>query len=196
MELPPLAARQRAAVSPQVWSVLALRAARGHGGDPSSPIGSGFGSESGTGSGSVGGTGSGSVGGTGSGSESGTGSESVGGTVRNKTRSTAEGLLDYSHFTCVLGLAKGLRPRTRARGAFGALHQSSGRLVRWWCLERKDTMLIIYQVVLSFVEDVAVLTPRIAHHDPDLARQLRRASSSVALNIAEVAPGQAWEVKA
>jgi four helix bundle protein len=46
-------------------------------------------------------------------------------------------------------------------------------------------MLIIYQVVLSFVEDVALLTPRIAHHDPDLARQLRRASSSVALNLAE-----------
>ena len=46
-------------------------------------------------------------------------------------------------------------------------------------------MLIIYQVVLSFVEDIAALTPRIAHHDPDLARQLRRASSSVALNLAE-----------
>ena len=46
-------------------------------------------------------------------------------------------------------------------------------------------MLIIYQVVLSFVEDVALLTPRIAHHDPDLARQLRRASTSVALNVAE-----------
>ena len=46
-------------------------------------------------------------------------------------------------------------------------------------------MLIIYQFVLSFVEDVAVLTPRIAHHDPDLARQLRRASSSVAPNVAE-----------
>jgi four helix bundle protein len=46
-------------------------------------------------------------------------------------------------------------------------------------------MLVIYSVILSFVEDVATLTPRIAHHDPDLARQLRRASSSVALNCAE-----------
>ena len=46
-------------------------------------------------------------------------------------------------------------------------------------------MLNIYPVILSFVADVAQLTPRIAHHDPDLARQLRRASSAVALNTAE-----------
>ena len=46
-------------------------------------------------------------------------------------------------------------------------------------------MLNIYSVILEFVADIAELTPRIAHHDPDLARQLRRASSSVALNCAE-----------
>ena len=46
-------------------------------------------------------------------------------------------------------------------------------------------MLVIYSVILSFVEDVAKLTPRIAHHDPDLARQLRRASTAVALNCSE-----------
>ena len=46
-------------------------------------------------------------------------------------------------------------------------------------------MLQIYPIILSFVADVAELTPRIAHHDPDLARQLRRASSSVALNCSE-----------
>ena len=46
-------------------------------------------------------------------------------------------------------------------------------------------MLNIYPVILDFVSDVAVLVPRIAHHDPDLARQLRRASTSVALNCAE-----------
>ena len=46
-------------------------------------------------------------------------------------------------------------------------------------------MLIIYPIILSFVEDIALLTPRIAHHDPDLARQLRRSASSVALNCSE-----------
>ena len=46
-------------------------------------------------------------------------------------------------------------------------------------------MLNIYPVILSFVADVAELTPRIAHHDPDLARQLRRAASAVALNTSE-----------
>src|SRR5580765_2277438 len=46
-------------------------------------------------------------------------------------------------------------------------------------------MRVIYSAILSFVADVAELTTRIAHHDPDLARQLRRASTSVALNTAE-----------
>jgi four helix bundle protein len=46
-------------------------------------------------------------------------------------------------------------------------------------------VLDICAVILSFVADVAELTPRIAHHDPDLARQLRRAASAVALNSAE-----------
>ena len=46
-------------------------------------------------------------------------------------------------------------------------------------------MLKLYPVILSVVEDLARLAPRIANHDPDLARQLRRASTSVALNTAE-----------
>ena len=46
-------------------------------------------------------------------------------------------------------------------------------------------MLNIYPVILSFVADVAKLTTRIGNHDPDLARQLRRASTSVVLNTAE-----------
>jgi four helix bundle protein len=46
-------------------------------------------------------------------------------------------------------------------------------------------MLNIYPVILSFVADVAELTTRIGHHDADLARQLRRASTSVVLNTAE-----------
>ena len=35
-------------------------------------------------------------------------------------------------------------------------------------------MLRLYPVILSFVADIAELVPRIAHHDPDLARQLLR----------------------
>jgi four helix bundle protein len=46
-------------------------------------------------------------------------------------------------------------------------------------------MLRIYSVILSFVEDVAPLIGRIARSDPDLARQLRRASAAVVLNTAE-----------
>jgi len=46
-------------------------------------------------------------------------------------------------------------------------------------------MLNIYPIILSYVDDVALLVPCIAHHDPDLAKQLRRASTSVVLNTAE-----------
>jgi four helix bundle protein len=46
-------------------------------------------------------------------------------------------------------------------------------------------MLGIYPVILSFVGGVAELVERIGRHDPDLARQLRRASAAVVLNTAE-----------
>ena len=46
-------------------------------------------------------------------------------------------------------------------------------------------VLHIYPVILTFVADVHPLIGRIARHDPDLARQLRRASTSVVLNTAE-----------
>jgi len=50
-----------------------------------------------------------------------------------------------------------------------------------------------YQIALSAVRLVRPLIGRIEVHDRDLGRQLRRCLSSVPLNIAEVAPGKAWE---
>jgi len=46
-------------------------------------------------------------------------------------------------------------------------------------------MLRIYPVALSITRDAAQAADHIARKDPDLARQLRRASVSVPLNIAE-----------
>ncbi len=46
-------------------------------------------------------------------------------------------------------------------------------------------MLDIYKVALELARVVAVQGGRIAQHDKDLARQLRRSMASVVLNIAE-----------
>lgn len=45
--------------------------------------------------------------------------------------------------------------------------------------------LIVYKVALQLIEELRPLVPIIARHDRDLAKQLRRCASSVALNIAE-----------
>ncbi len=46
-------------------------------------------------------------------------------------------------------------------------------------------MLRIYSVMLEMLRDVRLLIPGVQQHDADLARQLRRAASSVVLNCAE-----------
>jgi four helix bundle protein len=46
------------------------------------------------------------------------------------------------------------------------------------------------------VAQAAGIAERIERRDRDLARQMRRAAASVALNTAEVAPGKAWEEEA
>jgi four helix bundle protein len=46
-------------------------------------------------------------------------------------------------------------------------------------------MLHIYPVVLDWLEELAPLISQIARHDADLAKQLRRSSTSVALNLGE-----------
>jgi four helix bundle protein len=45
--------------------------------------------------------------------------------------------------------------------------------------------LRIYELVLRIVAAIARLIPFVQRRDPDLARQLKRASTSVALNLAE-----------
>ena len=51
-------------------------------------------------------------------------------------------------------------------------------------------MLRIYPVVLEVLRQLQPALKRIEVKDRDLARQLRRCSSSIALNLAEVAPGK------
>ena len=46
-------------------------------------------------------------------------------------------------------------------------------------------MLRIYIIVIEIVREVRPVADRIARFNPDLARQLRKASVSVALNVAE-----------
>ena len=46
-------------------------------------------------------------------------------------------------------------------------------------------MLRIYPVVLSLIESLSPLIRQLERHDPDLARQCRRALASAPLNLAE-----------
>ncbi len=46
-------------------------------------------------------------------------------------------------------------------------------------------MLRIYNVVLDVLQRLKPVVAKIAEHDADLARQLRRAATSVLLNVAE-----------
>ena len=57
-------------------------------------------------------------------------------------------------------------------------------------------MLRIYSFILEVLRKIAPLEARIRKHDPDLARQLRRAASSIALNCAEATGSHAGNVKA
>ena len=65
-----------------------------------------------------------------------------------------------------------------ARGAGGA-EPSLG------CEARKEPVLRIYEDALVMLEKLTIEIANIERHDADLARQLRRASASVVLNIAE-----------
>src|SRR4029078_6300187 len=51
--------------------------------------------------------------------------------------------------------------------------------------DQESAMLRIYAVVLEMVGEAAGIAERIEQRDGDLARQMRRAAASVALNTAE-----------
>jgi four helix bundle protein len=51
--------------------------------------------------------------------------------------------------------------------------------------EGQNIMLRIYPIVFDWLEELAPLISRIARYDADLAKQLRRSSTSVVLNMAE-----------
>jgi len=97
-----------------------------------------------------------------------------------------EGSLGFSDFIRVLGGVEG-RARAEDRAALRRRSALDTACAREWRVgtRKESSMLRIYPVILAFVEEVAPLIGRIARHDPDLARQLRRASASVALNTAE-----------
>jgi four helix bundle protein len=47
---------------------------------------------------------------------------------------------------------------------------------------QEEALMMIYAVMIAMVRSVYALSRKVQQHDPDLARQMRRASSSVALN--------------
>ena len=57
-------------------------------------------------------------------------------------------------------------------------------------------MLRIYSFILDTLRKIAPLEGRIRKHDPDLAKQLRRAAGSIALHCAEGTGSQGGNIKA
>ena len=57
-------------------------------------------------------------------------------------------------------------------------------------------MMRIYKVAIEMVRSVCRLSRKVQQHDPDLARQMRRACTSVPLNMAEGWHGQAGNRRA
>jgi hypothetical protein len=56
--------------------------------------------------------------------------------------------------------------------------------------ETEVSMLRIYADALEVVRELVPYVAQIDRHDTDLARQLKKARSSIPLNVAEVAPGK------
>jgi hypothetical protein len=57
-------------------------------------------------------------------------------------------------------------------------------------------MLRIYDTMINALTMLRPVIEQVERSDRDLGNQLRRCAASVALNLAEVAPGKAWEEEA
>ena len=84
----------------------------------------------------------------------------------------------------MLGRVKGRAPRAR-RGAPATPLTRPARDDVWGGLSNTEAPMRIYTVSLEVVENVCALANRVQQYDRDLARQMRRACSSVTLNMAE-----------
>ncbi len=81
----------------------------------------------------------------------------------------------------LLRLARGSLQLTVFRGC----DRPTASAPLWAFFLKEAHVLIIYPVVLEFIGSLWPLLAQIERRDRDLGRQLRRASSSVALNLAE-----------
>ena len=57
-------------------------------------------------------------------------------------------------------------------------------------------MLRIYNVMLEVIRLMRPVVALIEARDRELGKQVKQAENSVVLNVAEVAPGKAWEEEA
>jgi hypothetical protein len=76
-------------------------------------------------------------------------------------------------------------------GARGGLPRSTRRNA-----ESETPMLRIYDTMITTLALLRPIIDQVERSDRDLGNQLRRCAASVALNLAEVAPGKAWEEEA
>jgi four helix bundle protein len=89
----------------------------------------------------------------------------------------------------VLDRVKAKRPAAVAPLRFASLDPVCARRRGGLCFRcegrRRTAMLRIYEVILDVVKALGPVMREVERRDPDLARQMRRAASSVALNTSE-----------
>jgi four helix bundle protein len=104
---------------------------------------------------------------------------------RNDCAGVLGRIKDCAGFAGLPRFARGFASLTRpARAGGGVAFRARVAVIRLGT-RRVRPMLSIYPVVLSMIGSLRPLLAQIERRDRDLGRQLRRASSSVALNLAE-----------